>query len=216
MPTVNELAAPYENFMLSPRQGPGVCVRCFNFTEGYGLCYACSRRPAVLAVVAPISYSVGGEQLHHALASYKRLRGDVARRLTASIAAVLWRYLVLHERCIARAAGVPSFPVVTTVPSSEARRLVHPMGEIVGHLVAPTRQRYQELLARSDSELAPREFNPDKFAFTQTSGWRAGASDRRHVDYGCQRAERGGRAAVGRSRPGGRCRDRSPREPQLA
>ena len=163
MPTVNQLAAPYENFMLSPRAGPGVCIGCLNLVDGYDWCYACLQHPRALSAIAPISYSVGHEQLHHALASYKRLSGEVAKRLTAGIAAVLWRYLVLHERCVARAAGVTSFPVITTVPSSDRCREAHPMGRIVGELVGPTRQRYQPLLVRSEIDVAHRVFSPDKF-----------------------------------------------------
>ena len=171
MPTVNELAAPYENFMLSPRAGQGVCLRCFNLTDGYQRCYACTRHPDVLSALAPISYSIGHEQLHHALASYKRLEGEVARRLTAGLAAILWRYLVLHERCVARAAGVRSFPVVTTVPSSDPERGTHPMGRIVGELVGATRRRYRPLLARSEAEVACRAYNPEKYqATTRLSG----------------------------------------------
>src|ERR1700761_7937251 len=109
MPSVRELSAPYENVMLAPRRGPDVCSTCFNFTAGYEHCYACSYGHPVLDVVAPISYSVAREQLHHALASYKRLDGDVARRLKAVLAAILWRFLADHERCIAEAAGTKRF-----------------------------------------------------------------------------------------------------------
>src|ERR1700704_320629 len=102
--------------MLAPRRGPSVCGTCFNFTNGYARCYACDYGEPVLDAVAPISYSVAREQLHHALASYKRLDGDVARRLGAEIAAVLWRHLAEHESCVADAAGVDAFALVTTVP----------------------------------------------------------------------------------------------------
>ena len=163
MPTVNELAAPYENFMLSPRPGPGVCVRCFNLTDGYDLCFACAQHPGLLSAVAPISYSIGGEQLHHALASYKRLDGEMAQRLTVGIAAVLWRYLLGHETCIAQAAGAVSFPIVTTIPSSSWHGERHPMGHIVGQLVGPTRKRYKPLLVRTNAEVAARAFSPEKY-----------------------------------------------------
>src|SRR5579875_2840939 len=112
MPTVGELSALYENVLLGPRRGPNVCRTCFNFTAGYDRCYACAyghpEQPALDAIV-PISYSVAHEQLHHALASYKRLDGDVARRLQAILAAILWRFLTDHERCVARAAGTEGF-----------------------------------------------------------------------------------------------------------
>src|SRR5579859_700602 len=100
MPSVRELSALYENVMLGPRAGPDVCATCFNFTAGYTRCYACAHGQSVLDAVVPISYSIGREQLHHALASYKRLDGDVARRIQAILAAILWRFLAQHEPCL--------------------------------------------------------------------------------------------------------------------
>ena len=168
MPTVGELTAVYGNFMLSPRPGPSVCQTCFNFTDGYADCYACAHGERWADVVAPISYSVGREQLHHALASYKRLSGDVARRLTAELAAVLWRYLAEHEACIARAAGVERFPLVATVPSGERDRDEHhQLRRIVAKIVGPTRDRHERLLRRSATDIPPREFYPDKFDATR-------------------------------------------------
>jgi predicted amidophosphoribosyltransferase len=150
--------------MLSPRPGPDVCGICFNFTAGYSRCYACAHGETWLDVVAPISYSVAREQLHHALASYKRLTGEIARRLGAELAAVLWRYLVQHEQCVARAAGTEAFELVTTVPSGDrGRDERHPLRRIVGEIVGPTRTRHERLLERSQLEVAPREFDREKF-----------------------------------------------------
>jgi predicted amidophosphoribosyltransferase len=164
VPSVAELSEPYGNFMLGPRPGHEVCELCFNFTSGYSRCYACARTENHLAVVAPISYSVAGEQLHHALLGYKRLKGNVAARLERELGAVLWRFLSLHEACVAAAAGVKRFELVTTVPSGDRDRdLGHPMRGIVGQLVGPTHDRYQLLLTRSEVDVAPRTVNPDKF-----------------------------------------------------
>ena len=164
MPTVGELSALYENVLLSPRPGPDVCGTCFNFTAGYSRCYACAYGHAQLDALAPISYSVAREQLHHALASYKRLDGDVARRLQAILAAILWRFLTGHEACVARAANTQSFDVVTTVPSGDPiRDEHHPLQTIVGELVGPTRDRYHRLLRRTDAETQPRSFSETKF-----------------------------------------------------
>ena len=133
MPSVRELTAVYGNFMLNPRTGPGVCRTCFTFTDGYDRCFACAHAEQCLELVAPISYSVVREQLHHTLASYKRLSGDVARRLRAELAAVLWRHLAEHERCVASAAGVDAFELVSTVPSGDpVRDEHHPLRAIVG------------------------------------------------------------------------------------
>jgi hypothetical protein len=194
VPSVRELSALYENVMLGPRAGPGVCTTCFNFTDGYARCYACDHGRLVLDAVAPISYSVAREQLHHALASYKRLHGDVARRLGASLAAILWRFLADHERCIAHAAGASGvasagdasaaggvasagdasaadgqgFELVTTVPSGDrVRDERHPLTWIVGELVGPTRDRYERVLERSNADVQPRVFSTEKFTATR-------------------------------------------------
>jgi hypothetical protein len=164
MPSVRELTALYENFMLSPRAGPGVCTTCFNFTDGYARCYACAHQPSLIDAVAPISYSVAHEQLHHALASYKRLSGEVARRLGIHLAAVIWRYLEAHEHCVAHAAGTDWFPIVTTVPSGDRERDgEHPLRWIVAEVVGPTRNRHERLLHRSDAEVDARAFDAEKY-----------------------------------------------------
>ncbi len=170
MPTVGELSALYENVLLGPRRGPDVCRTCFNFTAGYDRCYACAygqpEEPA-LDALAPISYSVAHEQLHHALASYKRLDGEVARRLQAILAAILWRFLQAHERCVARAAGAEGFDIVTTVPSGDrAREEPHPLRTIAADLVGPTRERYRKLLRSTDAATPKRAFSATKFEAT--------------------------------------------------
>ncbi len=159
MPSVAELSAPYANFMLAPRPGPDTCEVCFNFTRGFSRCYGCANNPQHLAAVAPISYSVATEQLHRALMVYKRLEGEVARRTTFELAAVLWRYLALHEGCVAGAAGVDQFQLVTTVPG---RKEQHPLQTIVGELVGATRDRHRPLLRRG-SLGAERAFDAGKF-----------------------------------------------------
>ncbi len=164
MPTVAELTELYTNFMLGPRAGPDVCTTCFNFTRGYERCYACAHNEAWLDVVAPISYSVAHEQLHHALARYKRLTGEVARRLSVELAAVLWRFLDTHERCIAQAVGVNSFELVAIVPSGDREReQSHPLRRIVGEVVGPTRTRHEQLLRRSQLDVKAREFDPRRY-----------------------------------------------------
>jgi predicted amidophosphoribosyltransferase len=172
MPTVAELTDVYTNLLLNPRPGTGVCETCFTFTDGYARCYACERAERTLDTVAPISYSIAGEQLHHVLAGYKRFGGDVARRMQIELAAVLWRFLADHEPCVASASGVPSFPIVTTVPSSNRDRDErHPLRHIVGQLAAPTRDRYERLLTRTAAAVEDRTISAEKYTVArQLSG----------------------------------------------
>jgi predicted phosphoribosyltransferase len=168
MPTVRELSAPYENYMLVPHPGPDVCRVCRTFTDGFDRCYVCAHTEQWADAVAPISYSIAGEQLHHELASYKRLTGEVARRLTAQLAAVLWRFLDIHERCVAAAAGTSAFELVATVPSGDRQRdESHPLRRIVGELAGPTRDRHERLLERSKHPVTGREFSAGKYVATR-------------------------------------------------
>jgi hypothetical protein len=187
MATVTELSEPYANFMLSPRAGRDVCRTCFNFTAGYDRCYACTHGGNSLDLVAPISYSIAGEQLHHALAAYKRSPAPWARPLIVELAAVLWRHLSAHERCLARAVGIAGFPLVTTVPSGDPERgRSHPLDAIVAKLIEPTRDRWTPLLRRTDMPVAAHAFSPDRFVATTGLGgepvlliddtWTTGAS----------------------------------------
>jgi predicted amidophosphoribosyltransferase len=162
--SVEELSAFYASFMLGPRPGPGVCPRCFDLVTGAEGCYRCARYGGWVDAASPISYSVAGGPLHRALRSYKRLTGTPARWCTVGVAALLWRHLELHEHCLACAAGVDGFDVVTTVPSSDrARGESHPLHQLVGELVGPVRDRYERLLRRTGAHVAPHQFNIHKY-----------------------------------------------------
>jgi len=164
VPTVAELTELYTNFMLGPRRGPDVCTSCFNFTRGYELCYACAHGERWLDAMTPVSYSVAREQLHHALANYKHLSGEIARRLAIELAAVLWRFLAEHERCLATAAGVDALELVTTVPSGDrGRDEHHPLRWIAAEVIGVTRERHVRLLERSAVAVPRREFDPRRF-----------------------------------------------------
>jgi predicted amidophosphoribosyltransferase len=174
-------------YLIPPRHGSGVCSDCLNLTRGHERCFACAAGTRKLAVVVPISYSVAGEPLHSLLASYKRQADPSVPAATAELAAILWRFLERHERCVAAAAGADSFGVVTTVPSGDrARHEHHPLRRIVGELAGPTRERHEDLLLRTDAPLTPRRFDPARYAATrQLAGasvlliddtWTSGAS----------------------------------------
>jgi predicted amidophosphoribosyltransferase len=168
MPTVTELTALYGNFMLGPRRGPDVCHRCFNFTDGYTRCYACAHGESWLDAICPISYSIAREQLHHALRGYKRYANATAQRFSVELAAVLWRHLDGHERCLAHAARTRTFDLVATVPSGDRERDEHhPLRRIVGEFAAPTRDRQERLLRRSAKPVNTRAFDAEKYEATR-------------------------------------------------
>lgn len=138
MPRVVELSDPYGNFLLPPSapEIAEVCSVCLTFTQtGFDICYACAHHERGADAVLPISYSPHRGQLHTALRGYKQGRPN-SRRFPLELAAILWRFLERHERCLAKRVGVEHFDVVTTVPSSDPERdRTHPLNEIVGHLV---------------------------------------------------------------------------------
>lgn len=164
MATVTQLTSGTSSFLVAPRPGKGVCGDCFNLTRGFDRCYACAQSEKHLSVMAPISYSVGHEQLHRALWTYKRCSGpeaDAARRM---LAAVLWRFLARHEPCLAAAAGVPRFEIVTTVPSSDRRRDEHHfLRRLVGEVIRPTRVRHERLLRRTGEQVVARRFDSRRY-----------------------------------------------------
>lgn len=164
IPSMSELTRGLENVMVTPRRGPGVCRVCFNLTDGYDRCWACAHAVHWLDVVAPISYSVSGGFLHEMLAVYKRERGLQARAFEIRLAAVLSRYLTLHEPCVATVARVARFDLVTTVPSSNRERdAVHPLRRMVERLAEPVSNRHRHVLQRSASLTEPHTFDAARF-----------------------------------------------------
>jgi|SRR5579884_225122 len=187
MSRVASLPTESEGFLITPRHGSSVCADCFNLTRGFRRCYACSHGEQHLAAFAPVSYSIGHEQLHNALWSYKRLAGPRAEHAALMLSAILWRFLAVHEPCVAHAAGTAGFDVVTTVPSGDPERdEQHPLRRIVGELVGPTRGRYARLLRRTEKEVVPRRFDAGRYRSVQALGgedvlliddtWTTGAS----------------------------------------
>ncbi len=173
MATVTELTEPYCNFLLNPLppSEADVCEICLTFTRGYARCYPCDHNRVVTRSVLPISYSPHGGQLHTVLADYKRKprTDETAKRFTLQLAAVLWRFVSVHEACLARSAGAGDrFDLLTTVPSGDpARDETHPLRCIVGSLVVPTRDRHERLLRRSGTEVKGRAFDSGKYNSTR-------------------------------------------------
>lgn len=218
MATVTELSDPYANFMLSPLPptAADVCGVCLTFTDGWSTCYPCGHQARFTDAVLPISYSVTFGQMHTALQQYKRGHAVAARRLQVQLAAVLWRFLSLHERCLARSAGVDRFDLVATVPSSSAERDdAHPLRRLVGELIAPTRARHQRLLVRSGTPVPERAEEPGQVQPDGRSRQRVDPPHRRHVDHRRERPERRRRAEDRGRRSRRRARPRPPRQRRL-
>ena len=77
---------------------------------------------------------------------------------------MLWRFLSEHEPCVAEAASTTGFELVTSVPSGDGTRDErHPLRSIVGELVAPTRERHERLLRRSELAVPDREFDARRY-----------------------------------------------------
>lgn len=171
MATVAELSDPYANFMVNPASvtEADVCSRCTTFTDGYPTCYPCGFSPDWADAIVPISYSIHYGQLHNSLAQYKRSTSRPAQRNKLELAAVLWRFLGQHERCVATAAGTEAFDLTTTVPSGSAERdEAHPLRSIVGNLINLTSSRYERLLTPGPAQIPKRTVDPDKYVATMT------------------------------------------------
>lgn len=210
MATVGEISAPYGNFLLPILPaGPGVCRVCHSaVTGGWDRCYQCGQASGQLSYTAdaviPIALAVKGEQLAHELWAYKYgPRASVRERLQVGLAAVLWRWLASHERCVASVAGVSSFSVVTTVPGTAPRQGMHPLEAIVGGLVGATRDRYERLLVAASGVAQERTHNDDRFRVTRNVAgetvlliddtWTTGA----HVQSAASSLKLGGASAIG-------------------
>lgn len=168
MPTVTELSDPYANFMRNPlRASPGVCAVCTTIIEPqYVRCWQCEFQPRYADAVLPISYSIHGYQLHHSLAGYKR--SPPSRKLEMDLAAVLWRFLSIHEPCLVEGMPTGTLSVATTVPSGNpARDAAHPLRRIVGTTVKATVPRYEHLLRRTTKAVPDRIVDPEKYVATR-------------------------------------------------
>ena len=162
--TPTEPGLEHVRFLRSPRAGRDVCVDCFDLTHGFSRCFNCSRATGYLAAMVPISYSVGGEYLHHLLADYKRLQGPRGEAAKRQIAQILNRFLARHEACLAAAARIQEFDVVTAVPSSHPRPSGRHALQCVIEQVQPAKGRYQDLLDRTAHPVQPHRFDPRRFA----------------------------------------------------
>lgn len=167
MPTVLDLSAPYQNHLRPVLAGArGVCGVCHtSVAGGYPLCYQCMTARSRLAVTADAvgftALAVKDEQLARELWAYKNGRADIRPRTQLGLAAVLWRSLAQHEVCLAAAASVSGFSVVTAVPSSSGRP-DEPVAALAG-MVGIARDRYRRLLEANAGVPNARDPRKDRF-----------------------------------------------------
>lgn len=170
---VDEASQAYERAMRNIAvAGPGICRVCWAFIDpDYETRFKCGHRPDCLDAMVPITYSEHLGQMHLALRNYKDANSPAIRRHDViRLAAILWRFLRDHEPCVAGAAGVGGFDLVTIVPSSKPERDRHSaFAELTGW-IEPIKERLQRTLEPT-GEVEGREFDPNRYrAITDLSG----------------------------------------------
>jgi hypothetical protein len=136
-------------------------------------CYQCNQAlkqlPVTADVVAPLAIAVKHEQLARELWVYKyRSEPLVRRKLTLGLAAVLWRFLEVHEVHIAEAVNLDAddFGIVSCVPSTTGRVGEHPLRLIVSN-IRVTRDRYRDLLVVNEEVTQERRFDANRWKVTE-------------------------------------------------
>lgn len=176
MATVVGLSDRYANFLVHPLlSAPGVCQVCRGTASlGYPNCRQCQQTGNALGTgvadaVVPVSLALKGEQYANELWRYKNAAGPQQQYFRMGLAAVLWRFLALHEACVAAHCAVSGFDVVTTPPSTSGRE-DHPLRVLVAEMVGATRDRYRDLLTPAPDAAALGR-NPSRSRYTSAALW---------------------------------------------
>lgn len=169
--TVHEAAATYASAMRNvlPDGDTVICSICRTFIDPiYDRCFKCNGQPNMLDVVVPISYSEHLGQLHLALRGYKDGYPQERRYAMPRLAAILWQFLAAHEPCVAAAAGVDAFALVTTVPSSkpEDDEQRSNFRTLVGWC-DPIASRYERVLAATGDVPTGRDYDACRYRATE-------------------------------------------------
>ncbi|WP_198541476.1 hypothetical protein [Parafrankia soli] len=173
--TVVEVSDPYANYLLQvPPSGEGICITCHSSVyDGYERCLPCNRArqklgPLVFDATAFVSLAPSGQQLARELITYKKeeIPEKYRHPRMAGLAAVLWRWLSVHEAHVAQRAGTPGFSMVTPVPSTRGRPGEHPLKRLVSGIVAGTGDRYVDLLEAHGGDRG-REVATDRFTIVR-------------------------------------------------
>jgi hypothetical protein len=117
--------------------------------------------PSWLHAVVPISWSLAGGALHQALRGYKDdPLPEVRAEAAAALGAVLERFLDGHERCVAAAAGVEAFTIVTAMPG-RADRNRGPLRTLVRGCPSVGGRLFPVLVG--GGQAVPHRFSPARF-----------------------------------------------------
>lgn len=117
--TVEEISSPLEHYLIRVPAvaGEDVCTVCRGSVyDGYSVCFQCNEanrklRHLRLDTLSFVSLAPAGEQLARDLYTYKmpNVPAHLRNQRRLGLAAVLWRWLSLHEVCLAASSGFPGF-----------------------------------------------------------------------------------------------------------
>jgi predicted amidophosphoribosyltransferase len=178
--TAEEITEPHLSlYVPPPPAGPGVCDTCHGAPRpGYGRCWSCDTTRAnvshPLALVVPVSLTRTDSeaQLHNVLRDYKHSPDPAVRdRHQLHVAALLWRFLGHHRRCVEEAAGRP-FDTITVVPSKSGRTGAHPLEQAIGRTPQRMRELHQRLLEPGPGEIRRNAPADDGFLATPQAAGR--------------------------------------------
>jgi len=163
--TVDEASEAYVSSMRNvPGVGQNTCATCKTFIgDGWTECLACDKQLNSLDIVVPITYSLSMSQMHVVLRLYKESPSDRQKFAALRMAAIIWRFLREHERCIAHAVGVDSFDVVATVPSTSQDRDEQNMLRTIVRQCGPVKDRFERLLMPSENVEESHELLADRY-----------------------------------------------------
>lgn len=176
--TVDEVAAPYVNFLVRvPPGGPGVCTVCHSTVSAdFTRCYQCGPAVQVLGnatadLTAFVSMAPRTEQLARELITYKNpnVRAEDRQWKTVGLAAVLWKWLGVHEACLINRLGIDGFDLITSVPSTSGRPS-HPLRTVVAGVVSGSEKRYADVLYLARGDLDQHVQAADRFRATMALG----------------------------------------------
>jgi predicted amidophosphoribosyltransferase len=152
-----------------PARGPDICRVCHTAVDGWPTCYPCGQSSKIIGAwsadaVSFVSLAPRDEQMATELASYKdpRTLFRLRQQKTFGLAAVLLKWLLRHERCLARRTGSETFDIVTSVPSTKGRT-PHPLAELAALRIVGSPDRYRDLLVVNRTDMDDRAHAVDRY-----------------------------------------------------